>query len=124
MLLFVYGTLKRGGKYHAYLEEAALVAEHAIANGFLYDTGLGYPSMVMTEEAEIHGEIYEIPDALWPAIDDLEGYTGGAETDLYDKQMINVKVEGQLQQTVVYVAKNPALLEERIETGIWDVDAV
>lgn len=41
MLLFVYGTLKTGGKYHFYLEEASLKAEWAIATGSLYDTGFG-----------------------------------------------------------------------------------
>ena len=121
MLLFVYGTLKEGGKYHCYLGEAALVAEHATAKGTLYDTGMGYPAMVKTAQGEIQGQVYDIPEELWPAIDDLEGYAAQAETDLFDKQTAEVFVNGEVMETIVYVANAKGLLKEKVESGIWDV---
>lgn len=121
MLLFVYGTLKEGGKYHCYLGEAALVAEHATAKGTLYDTGMGYPAMVKTAQGEIQGQVYDIPEELWPAIDDLEGYAAQAETDLFDKQTTEVFVNGEVMETIVYVANAKGLLKEKVESGIWDV---
>lgn len=124
MLLFVYGTLKSGGKYHDYLGEAQLVAEHAVAKGEIYETGLGYPAMVLTETGEVKGEVYDIPEELWPAIDYLEGYTGGASTDLFDKLEIEVAAGSKMLKTVVYIAKNKTQLKEKVETGNWDVLAV
>ncbi|HSP22657.1 MAG TPA: gamma-glutamylcyclotransferase family protein [Planococcus sp. (in: firmicutes)] len=122
MLLFVYGTLKKGGKYHFYLGEAALVAEHAMANGTLYDTGMGYPAMVKSAQGEIQGQVYDIPEELWPAIDDLEGWhTNQAETDLFDKQTTEVFANGEVMKTIVYVANAKLPLKEKVETGVWDV---
>ncbi|MDQ0429179.1 gamma-glutamylcyclotransferase (GGCT)/AIG2-like uncharacterized protein YtfP [Planomicrobium stackebrandtii] len=121
MLLFAYGTLKRGGKYHCYLEEAELVEEHATAKGSLYDTGLGYPAMALAGSGQVEGEVYEIPDVLWPALDYLEDYSGNPEKDLYDKVAIEVEASGKVMETVVYIAKDEKLLKEQIPTGKWDV---
>ena len=121
MLLFAYGTLKQGGKYHCYLEEAELVEEKATAKGMLYDTGMGYPAMVLSDGGQIEGEVYEIPDVLWPALDFLEDYSGNPETDMYDKVTVEVEVGNKSMETIVYIAKSEKLLKERIETGKWDI---
>lgn len=121
MLLFAYGTLKQGGKYHCYLEEAELVEEQATAKGTLYDTGMGYPAMVRSDAGQIEGEVYEIPDVLWPALDYLEDCSGNPETDLYDKVTIEVKAGSKSLETIVYVAKDDKLLKKQIHTGKWDI---
>lgn len=121
MLLFAYGTLKQGGKYHCYLEEAELVEEQATAKGILYDTGMGYPAMVLSDAGRIEGEVYDIPEVLWPALDYLEDYSGNPETDLYDKVMIEVTSGNRSLETIVYIAKDEKLLKEQIQTGKWDI---
>ncbi len=121
MFLFVYGTLKRGGKYHDYLEEAELVEEQAVAKGTLYDTGMGYPALVLTGASLVKGEIYDIPDVLWPALDYLEDYSGNPENDLYDKVTIQVTSANKTYETFVYVAKDKRLLKQPISTGNWEV---
>lgn len=121
MLLFVYGTLKTGGKYHFYLEEASLKAEQAVAAGSLYDTGLGYPAMSLEGTDQIHGEVYEIPEVLWPALDFLEDCTGDEVTDLYEKSVIPVKVNGEVLEATVYLAKDKSLLKTKISSGNWDI---
>ncbi|MCJ1909087.1 gamma-glutamylcyclotransferase family protein [Planococcus ruber] len=120
MLLFVYGTLKQGGKYHAYLEEANLVAEHASAKGALYDTGLGYPALSLAENDEVAGEVYDIPDVLWPALDFLEDCVG-EESDLYEKKAIAVQTENGTLEAVVYEAKQKDLLKTKISSGNWEI---
>ncbi|MGH2316130.1 gamma-glutamylcyclotransferase family protein [Planococcus sp. SE5232] len=120
MLLFAYGTLKQGGKYHCYLEEAELVEEQATAKGILYDTGMGYPAMVLSDSGQIEGEVYDIPDVLWPALDFLEEYSGNPETDMYDKVTVEVEAGNHSMETIVYIAKSEKLLKERIETGKWE----
>ncbi|WP_394121114.1 gamma-glutamylcyclotransferase [Planococcus donghaensis] len=121
MLLFAYGTLKQGGKYHCYLEEAELVEEQATAKGILYDTGMGYPAMILSDSGQIEGEVYEIPDVLWPALDFLEDYSGDPETDMYDKVTVEVEAGNKSMETIVYIAKSEKLLKEPIETGKWDI---
>lgn len=121
MLLFAYGTLKRGGKYHDYLEEAELVEERAIAKGTLYDTGMGYPALVLSGTNPVEGEIYDIPDVLWPALDYLEDYSGNPEKDLYDKVTIQVESESNVYETIVYMAKDKKLLKKQIASGTWEI---
>ncbi|MBD8014295.1 gamma-glutamylcyclotransferase family protein [Planococcus wigleyi] len=121
MLLFAYGTLKQGGKYHCYLEEAELVEEQATAKGILYDTGMGYPAMVLSDNGQVEGELYEIPDVLWPALDYLEDYSGNPETDLYEKVTITVQAGSETLETLVYLAKDEKILKQQISTGTWDV---
>lgn len=120
MLLFVYGTLKRGGKYHAYLEEANLVAEHASAKGTLYDTELGYPAFSLAGNDDITGEVYDIPDVLWPALDFLEDCVG-EESDLYEKKILTVQTENGSAEAVVYIARHQDLLKTKISSGNWEI---
>jgi len=122
MYLFAYGTLKRGGKYHFYLEEAELVAENVTISGSLYDTGLGYPALALSGDDVIQGELYDIPDVLWPAINDLEDYSGNIKTDMYDRLTIEVETARGTKQAIVYTAKAEQLLKEYIPEGVWDVE--
>lgn len=121
MLLFAYGTLKCGGKYHDYLEEAELVEDQATAKGTLHDTGMGYPALVLSGTSSVEGEIYDIPDVLWPALDYLEDYSGNPEEDLYDKVTIQVEAENNAYETIVYIAKDKKLLKKQIASGKWEV---
>ena len=46
--VFVYGTLKRGGRYHTYCVGGVMTAE-ARVEGLLYDLPEGYPAIVVPE---------------------------------------------------------------------------
>jgi len=46
--VFVYGTLKRGGRYHAYCRGGEMIAE-AHVEASLYDLPEGYPAIVVPE---------------------------------------------------------------------------
>lgn len=122
MYLFAYGTLKRGGKYHFYLEEADLVAEQVSTTGRLYDTGLGYPALDLSGDDTIIGELYDIPDVLWPAINDLEDYSGDSKTNLYDRLTIDIETVRGTKPAIVYTAKAQSLLKDYIPEGVWDVE--
>jgi gamma-glutamylaminecyclotransferase len=74
-LLFVYGTLKRGGCRHGplatqrYLGEVATAARYA-----LYDLG-DYPGLVACADGGqvVHGELFDVDCALVGWLDDVEG---------------------------------------------------
>ncbi|AQQ54923.1 gamma-glutamylcyclotransferase family protein [Planococcus lenghuensis] len=120
MNLFVYGTLKQGGKYHHYLKNAKRVLPDAMAKGTLYDTNLGYPAMTLEGKGKVRGEVYEVPEQLWPHIDELEDCTGSSD-DLYKKVTIEVQSESGRQAVITYVAKDERLLHKQINSGNWDI---
>lgn len=47
--MFFYGTLKRGGRYHAYCRGGRMTAKARI-QGLLYDLPQGYPAIIVPEE--------------------------------------------------------------------------
>ena len=68
--LFVYGSLKAGGSAHHLLDGALAEAEGALDQVDLIEFGR-YP-MLRAGSDQVRGEIYRVPDALWPALDDWE----------------------------------------------------
>lgn len=77
-LLFVYGTLKRGGSNHAFLAGQRFVGAAATEPGYrLFDLG-SYPGLVEAPDGEaVQGELWEVsPDCLH-RLDELEGTAEG-----------------------------------------------
>lgn len=72
--VFVYGTLRKGGTNHAYLENAHCLRENVWLNGFvLYDYQHAYPFMLpASEAAKVKGEIYRVDAACLQALNVLE----------------------------------------------------
>jgi gamma-glutamylcyclotransferase (GGCT)/AIG2-like uncharacterized protein YtfP len=61
--LFVYGTLKRGGRYHARFCGGALSIEPASVRGRLYTSPAGYPVLVVPPDSVLaHGSRDAIAD--------------------------------------------------------------
>jgi len=73
--VFVYGTLKRGGRYHSLLADQKLLGEaRTVASYTLYQPA-DYPGMVRAEDDTegVTGELWEVsPDCL-TRLDALEG---------------------------------------------------
>lgn len=85
-LVFVYGTLKRGGANHHFLAEQKFVGEARTAPGFrLFDLG-GYPGMVAQPDDRdgIGGEVWAVDTAALVRLDALEGLAQG----LYRREAI------------------------------------
>ena len=76
-LLFVYGTLRRGGERYSLLERlgAAYVGKGSVA-GELYDLG-AYPGALKSrsKSARVVGEVYHLPDTT-QALRSLDEYEG------------------------------------------------
>jgi len=76
MRLFVYGTLRQGGRLHNQLQQAKFLGR-AEATGTLFHTpSKRYPGAVFDSDVNtrIIGELYEFPDELLSALDIVEGY--------------------------------------------------
>lgn len=79
MLIFVYGTLKRGGSNHAWLRGQRFVAEAATQPQYRqYDLG-GYPGLVLdpAQGQSIEGELWEVDAEGLQRLDELEDVDGG-----------------------------------------------
>ena len=68
--LFVYGSLKADGSAHHLLDGALAEAEGSLDQVEL-SVHDGYP-MRGSGSALVQGEVYKIPDSLWPALDAWE----------------------------------------------------
>jgi len=75
LLLFVYGTLKRGERNHRLLAGQEFVGDGLTAPRYrLYDRG-PYPCLVEapTDGEAVRGEIWRIESRLFSVLDELEG---------------------------------------------------
>ena len=71
-LLFVYGSLKRGGANHQQLDAAEYVAKARTAARFGLRVIDGYPALVAGSR-RIVGELYRILVGSLPVLDEFEG---------------------------------------------------
>ncbi len=116
--LFVYGTLRSAAEAGPVLEGAALIASASVA-GALYDTGNGYPALVLAGSWKVQGEVWRCPA---PLLARLDGYEGVDE-----RIFRRVGVEVRDWPCWAYVAgpKLARLLtpDRRIASGAWPAGA-
>lgn len=74
-LVFVYGTLRRGGSNHFRMSGADLVAEGRVT-GKIYRIDW-YPGLVLGGEGRVKGEVYSVDAAQLLELDAFEGLSAG-----------------------------------------------
>jgi len=105
--LFAYGTLKRGFGNN----ERLLGAEKFISTAETVELypmigeGMGFPYAfdVPGTGNILQGEVFEVQEKTWVALDRLEGYPNH-----YDRKLITVKLaDGSYIEATIYVCKRP-----------------
>ena len=120
MLLFVYGSLKRGYPLHWWLNvlQAEYLGEHELANYGLYRLSAPdawFPAMRKEYGAKVKGELYEISNGVIPVLAQVEGPAYMAEhVDIVD-------VDGETLPVVAFIwvwglPKGSKI----IESGVWE----
>ena len=95
MLVFVYGTLKKGFGNHALLKDAVFLGPD-YAPGSLYATS-AYPLAKKTNENRwIKGEVYKVTEKILKDLDWLEGHP-----NLYCRENVQLK-SGTMAQMYYY----------------------
>ncbi|MEY2301164.1 branched-chain alpha-keto acid dehydrogenase [Bacillus anthracis] len=117
--VFVYGTLRKEQTNAHYMQGAICIADKAWTYGKLFDTNVGYPAMTYSSEEKVYGEVYEVNDEILHKLDELEEYTGNAETDLYDRITQTVYATDREIEAYVYIAQDKKMILKVIDSGDW-----
>ena len=117
--VFVYGTLRRGGRNDIarFRPEPFHVADAAIA-GTLYDLG-AYPGVVLDGKGRVVGEIYSIEPEVEAALDVLEEVADD-DSGEYIRRHVTVEAGAQHFECLVYEI-HPSRIAGRavIRSGDW-----
>lgn len=115
-LIFIYGTLRRGGRAHHFMDAAVFQGE-ATAPGRLVHVD-EYPGLLLCDDKEVKGELYLVSDAL---LSELDRYEGCLESPPhYVRQKMTVQSEnGEKRSAHVYVFQLLEPHHEDIPSGDW-----
>lgn len=123
--LFVYGSLRKGFKSHAYeyIKSYFTLLGTATIKGTMYDMGT-YPVVTSKDTGRlIKGELYEINNPLefsfaMAQLDDYEGLypEEGQEAD-YEREVVDVNFNGETITAWVYWYKKDVTGKPVVESG-------
>ncbi|AKM33077.1 gamma-glutamylcyclotransferase [Pandoraea faecigallinarum] len=98
--------------------EAPAYVGTATLSGWLYDFG-SYPGMVLGVPERVTGDVYRIPAALVPILDEIEAVYPG-EAGLFVREMHDVSCGGATYRCIVYPVDASAVGElPQISGGDW-----
>jgi gamma-glutamylaminecyclotransferase len=103
MLLFVYGTLKRGERNHRLLADQRFVGPAVTSPGLrLFDLG-PYPGMVRDADGgPVRGELFAVRECGLDELDDFEGVP-----DLFTRERVEL-ADGTTAWAYLYARPVPA----------------
>jgi len=119
-LVFVYGTLRRGGSNHFRMAGAEFISSGTIT-GRMYRIDW-YPGLVLDEAGgEIHGEVYSVEPEQLEALDVFEGLSAGEIEGSEYRRVLTTVVRRDSQTTSAWVWEWLGETDEsrRLEDGDW-----
>jgi len=119
-LVFVYGTLRRGGSNHFRLAGAEFVTAGTIT-GRMYRIDW-YPGLVLDDAGdEIHGEVYLVDPEQLAALDLFEGLSAGEITGSEYRRVPTIVVCQDSQTLTAWVWEWCGIVDEtqRLADGDW-----
>lgn len=119
-LVFVYGTLRRGGSNHFRMAGAEFLSE-ATVTGRLYRIDW-YPGLVLDEAGgEIHGEVYSVGPELLADLDVFEGVSAGEVEGSEYRRIESVVMQRNSQPLTAWVWEWRGMTDEsrRLTDGDW-----
>lgn len=110
--VFVYGSLMRGFGNHRTLRGAAFVGGAVTAPRYtLVDLG-AFPALLEGGDTAVVGELYDVPPAVLPRVDALEGHP-----TFYERK--RVELEGGEEVEAYVLPRQSRRAEEKIQSGDW-----
>lgn len=120
MKIFVYGSLMNDRWNHGFMNGADYIGEGILEGYALYHL-ITYPAIKKMENELVKGEVYEISEAMLPALDELED-----EGQEYKRTKVTVYVKGQRIEasTYVYMLDVEASRQKPFDQQPWYPDYV
>jgi len=124
-LIFVYGTLKVGGRNAGLTDRIRTIVRTGTIHGELYSTGFGYPAAFNIDKTEklIVGEVHSFTDihAALDLCDKLEGYIDYCNpANLYNRTSTQCRLgTGELVECWVYETNRDVSFMQPIESGVF-----
>jgi gamma-glutamylaminecyclotransferase len=117
-LVFVYGTLKRGGENHRFLAGQTYVGPARTAAGYRLYRLSGYPGMVADEgdASGVAGEIWAVDEPTLRQLDEFEGVDEG----LYERTSVRLRAPFDREQVETYLYRRSIEGRTALE-GEWPV---
>jgi SLAP domain-containing protein len=129
--VFVYGTLRKDEYNDNYLADAECITQQCWTFGKLYDTGLGFPVLVVDQsevepeeqenyKAKVIGELYRVTAEVLQKLDQLEGYSVQGSSNMYERIRWPIRTEQGVSDAFVYVNSSlPIEEDQQILSGDW-----
>lgn len=122
--VFVYGTLKVGGKFARHYDPHRLSTKPGTIKGTMFDILGSFPGVVLNGETVISGEVHEYsnPEKVVPSLDNLEGFNGDNNpNNLYNKEVILVTTDEGEELCQVYTFARDTEKYKEVKTGVWEI---
>lgn len=110
MLVFVYGTLRRGAVNEASSFVGAEFVSESKIKGSIYDLGW-YPGLKLDDLSEVEGDIFKVNQYQLERLDSYEGCPS-----LYSRRRVET-LRGE--EVFVYEYNGSVHPDDRIEDGDW-----
>jgi len=127
--VFVYGTLKLGGKFAKIYENTfdrhRVSCKDGRIKGTMFDLG-PFPAIRLEGDGHVYGEVHTFKnfDEIIRIIDRIEGYSQEHDTNLYERKPVKVELQsGGEEEAYTYVSS--LTLDEMavrvIKCGVWKI---
>ena len=125
MLVFVYGSLKKGFYNHNLIKEFNQVSKGTI-KGKMYSLG-AFPAILLSDDPSdvVHGEVYDVTTSEGlRRLDRLEGYDPNSNYCFYNRSSVKCKTDdGRVLDVMVYHFLDDRQMSlrqrRRVEDGVW-----
>ena len=121
--VFVYGTLKVGGRFSPRFDAVRTSAKVGKIKGELYDLG-SFPGVKLRGDSEVVGEVHTYSNAkeVEAALDRIEGYGGPDKPhNLYEKRIVLVQTDDGEESCIMYEFSRDIEEDRIIPEGVWKV---
>lgn len=109
-LVFVYGTLRRGGSNHYMLADSNFLGKYTTEPLYTMFRLGQFPAVVARGNTAIDGEIYRVSDEVFSLLDELECYPS-----VFSRQVIQTPAG----ETWLYVYNRLVGTEHIVAHGDW-----
>jgi gamma-glutamylcyclotransferase (GGCT)/AIG2-like uncharacterized protein YtfP len=114
MLLFVYGSLRRGQQHHDQLRDARFVHDARTEACYELVRVDAYPALVEGGSTAVSGELYEVDAQLLAALDEFEEAPA-----VYQRQPLRIAEPAGVRAEGYVMAADRARDAARIPSGDW-----